>query len=240
VLPTVTPIARQALFAGQLPLYFPDTWQRTDQDGRRWQRFWQDQGLPPSAAAWQLGSKQLDLSLADSRVRALGLVIGDVDKMLHGTIHGRAELHARVRHWLQRGDLTRIVQRLLAAGFDLWLTSDHGNTAALGAGQPREGVLVEQRGSRVRFYNDPAFQARAAGEAPDALAWTPGGLPAGLSTLFAAGHTAFANQGEPLLTHGGLALEEVVVPWVHITAGSVGQSGGSVGDRPERVGTGRA
>jgi hypothetical protein len=26
VLPTVTPIARQALFAGQLPLYFPDTW----------------------------------------------------------------------------------------------------------------------------------------------------------------------------------------------------------------------
>jgi hypothetical protein len=45
-------------------------------------------------------------------------------------------------------------------------------------------------------------------------------------TLFAAGHTAFANQGEPLLTHGGLALEEVVVPWVHITTGSVG-------DRPE-------
>ena len=38
--------------------------------------------------------------------------------MLHGVIHGRAELHARVRHWLQRGDLTRIVQRLLAAGND--------------------------------------------------------------------------------------------------------------------------
>jgi hypothetical protein len=102
-------------------------------------------------------------------------------------------------------------------------------------------VLVEQRGSRVRFYNDPAFQARAAGEVAEALAWTPGGLPAGLLTLFAAGYTAFANQGKALLTHGGLALEEVVVPWVHITAGSVGQSLGSVRpsgglrtDRPEQ------
>ena len=119
VLPTVTPIARQALFAGQLPLYFPDTWQRTDQDSRRWQRFWQDQGLPPSAAAWQLGGEQLDHTLADSRVRALGLVLGNVDKMLHGTVHGRAELHARVRHWLERGELTQVVQRILAAGFDL-------------------------------------------------------------------------------------------------------------------------
>lgn len=226
VLPTVTPIARQALFAGQLPLYFPDTWQRTDQDGRRWQRFWQDQGLPPSAAAWQLGSEQLDHALADGRVRALGLMLSSVDKMLHGTVHGRAELHARVRHWLARGELTQVVQRILAAGFDLWLTSDHGNTAAVGVGRPREGVLVEQRGSRVRFYNDPAFQARAAGEVAEALAWTPGGLPAGLLTLIAAGHNAFVNQGEHLMTHGGLALEEVIVPWVHITTGSVG-------DRPE-------
>ncbi|HSN76989.1 MAG TPA: hypothetical protein VL334_18095 [Anaerolineae bacterium] len=134
----MTSIARQALFAGQLALYFPDTWQRTDQDGRRWQRFWQDQGLPASAAAWQLGSDQLDHALADSG---------------------------------------------------------------------------------VRFYNDPAIQARAAGEVAEALAWTPGGLPAGLLTLIAAGHNAFANQGEHLMTHGGLTLEDVIVPWVQITAG---------------------
>ena len=69
VLPTVTPIARQAIFAGQLPLYFPDTWQRTDVNGRRWQRFWEDQGLLASAAVWLLGTDQLDLTLADSRIR---------------------------------------------------------------------------------------------------------------------------------------------------------------------------
>ncbi len=219
VLPTVTPIARQAIFAGQLPLYFPDTWQRTDVDGRRWQRFWEDQGLSPGGAAWLLGADQLDLTLMDSRVRALGLVITGVDEMVHGTVHGRGELHDRVRHWTERGMPGQVVERLLAAKYDVWLTSDHGNVEARGIGRHREGVLVEQRGSRVRFYTDPAFLQRAQSELAESLAWTPGGLPPGLLTLFAADRAAFANRGEALITHGGLSLEEVIVPWVHITKG---------------------
>ncbi len=221
VLPTVTPIARQAIFAGQLPLYFPDTWQRTDVDGRRWQRFWEDQGLLASAAVWLLGTDQLDLTLANSRIRALGLVITNVDEMVHGTIDGRGELHDRIRRWAERGMPGEVVERLLAAGFDVWLTSDHGNVEVKGIGRPREGVLVEQRGSRVRFYTDTAFLQRAQSEVAESLSWTPGGLPAGLLTLFAADRTAFANQGETLLTHGGLSVEEVIVPWVHITEGTV-------------------
>ena len=139
--------------------------------------------------------------------------------MVHGTIHGRGELHDRIRRWAERGMPGQVVERLLAAGFDVWLTSDHGNVEAKGIGRPREGVLVEQRGSRVRFYTDAAFLQRAQGEVADSLSWTPGGLPAGLLTLFAADRTAFANQGENLLTHGGLSVEEVIVPWVHITKG---------------------
>lgn len=78
-------------------------------------------------------------------------------------------------------------------------------------------MLVEGRGTRVRFYTDPVFLERGRGDVPDALAWTPGGLPAGLLTLFAPNDAAFANQGEQIITHGGLSLEEVIVPWVHVT-----------------------
>lgn len=223
-LPTVTPIARQALFAGQLPLYFPDTWQRTDVDARRWQHFWEDEGLFPSAIAWLLGSQELDAVLTDDRVRVLGLVITTVDKMLHGTVEGLSELHTRVRQWAEQGTLVGVVKRLLDAGFDVWLTSDHGNVAAEGIGRPREGVLVEQRGTRVRFYNDPAFRDRAREDVPEALAWTPAGLPQGMLTLFAPARQAFANRGERLITHGGLTLEEVIVPWIHITNQVAGTS----------------
>lgn len=217
VLPTVTPIARQALFAGQLPLYFADTWRRTDQDGPRWGRFWVNQGLFPSAVAWRLGTDDLAGVLADDRVQALGLVVGTVDEMVHGTVAGLAELHARVRHWAEQGALAETVAALLAARFRVWLTSDHGNVEAQGLGRPAEGSLVEQRGSRVRVYTEPSFLARAQAEVPAALAWTPGGLPADLLTLFAPDRRAFAPPGAALVTHGGLTLEEVVVPWVEIT-----------------------
>ena len=216
-LPTVTPIARQALFAGQLPLYFADTWNRTDADERRWRRFWEEQGLFASAVCWLRGVEDLDAILADPRVRALGLVINTVDDMLHGAVGGLGELHQRVRLWAERGELAEAIGRLLRAGFDIWLTSDHGCTAARGIGRPREGVLVEGRGTRVRFYTDPAFLARARSDAPEALAWTPAGLPAGLLTLFAPGDAAFAAQGEQIVAHGGLSLAEVIVPWVHVT-----------------------
>lgn len=216
-LPTITPIARQAIFAGQLPLYFAETWNRTDADGRRWRRFWEEQGLFPSATCWLRSTEDLDAILADPRVRAIGLVINAVDDMLHGTTGGLEELHQRVRLWAERGELIVAIERLLQAGFDIWLTSDHGCIAANGIGRPREGVLVEGRGTRVRFYTDPVFLERGRGDVPDALAWTPGGLPAGLLTLFAPGDAAFANHGEQIITHGGLALEEVIVPWVHIS-----------------------
>jgi len=216
-LPTITPIARQAIFAGQLPLYFSDTWNRTDSDERRWRRFWGEQGLFPSAVSWLRGTESLEAPLTDMRVRALGLVINAVDDMLHGTVGGLEEMHQRVQLWAERGELAEAIGRLLRASFDVWLTSDHGNTVAHGVGRPSEGVLVEGRGTHVRFYTDLAFLERARGDTPDALSWTPGGLPVGILTLFAPGDAAFANQGEQIITHGGLSLEEVVVPWIHIS-----------------------
>lgn len=218
-LPTITPIARQAIFAGQLPLYFADTWNRTDADERRWRHFWEDQGLFPSAITWQRGLDGLEAAAADPRVRALGLVTNLVDDMVHGTVDGLGELHHRIRRWAEQGELSDAITLLVRAGFDVWLTSDHGCRAAHGIGRPREGVLVEGRGTRVRFYSDLAFLARAQADVPTALAWTPAGLPNALLTLFAPDDAAFANQGEQIVTHGGLSLEEVVVPWVHILPG---------------------
>ena len=46
-IPTVTPISRQAAFAGKIPRYFADTLLRTDRDEARWRQFWADRGLSP-------------------------------------------------------------------------------------------------------------------------------------------------------------------------------------------------
>ncbi len=215
-LPTLTAISRQALLAGLPPYAFNDTWQRTDVEAQRWESFWTEQGLAASAAgylhdptpeAWQA-------ALSNPRLRALALVLTQVDKMAHGIRLGTAGLRQQVLQWAQQGVPGALLAALQTAGFTVWLTADHGNLAATGMGAPQEGVLVETRGQRVRVYTHEEFLRRAHGQVPEALAWTPAGLPEGLCLLFAPDRRAFLQRGETALCHGGLALEEVIVPLV--------------------------
>ena len=106
---------------------------------------------------------------------------------------------------------------LIDEGFTVFLTSDHGNVWAQGIGRPSEGVLVDTRGERARIYTDPAFLAMAEQQAPDAIKWTNVGLPDQVKALLAPRLDAFLNVGHQAVCHGGMALEEVIVPFVEIS-----------------------
>ena len=49
---------------------------------------------------------------------------------------------------------------------------------------------------------------------PFAYNWQPVGLPANYFPLVASGRDAFVNPGEVIVGHGGVAIEEVIVPLV--------------------------
>ena len=55
-------------------------------------------------------------------------------------------------------------------GFAVYLTADHGNVTATGIGNPREGVLVETKGKRVRVYDRTEFLEEVANKFPDRFA----------------------------------------------------------------------
>ena len=67
------------------------------------------------------------------------------------------------------------------------------------------------------IWIDPAFLALGKQQSPAAVEWTSVGLPAGLEVLLAPGLDAFLNAGDHAVCHGGIALEEVIVPFVEIT-----------------------
>ena len=43
--PTLTSVTRQSIFAGEPPLYFPDSMETTSKEKTHWLRFWEDQGV---------------------------------------------------------------------------------------------------------------------------------------------------------------------------------------------------
>ena len=217
MIPTLTPISRQAIFRGALPMYFPATIESTDTDDRGWAAFWTQQGLPAKEVRYSLMSgANVEPIPLHGGLTAVGVVIQAIDKMLHGSnVLGDAQLAASVRAWLDRGYLRDLVAEAVWAGYEVWLASDHGNLETTPLGQAPEGLAVETAGLRVRLY--PSVELREGSRLRDGgIAWDPPGLPDGWRySLFPPGRGAYFS-GEVRVTHGGLSMDEVIVPLVRV------------------------
>ena len=219
--PTITSVSRQAIFAGKPPFYFPSSLLTTDREASLWARFWADQGLAAQEAGYARGLGDglpdgVHELLSRPKIRALGLVVDKVDKIMHGMELGTAGMHNQVRQWAEEGFMAGLLDTLLDGGFAVFLTSDHGNVEAEGCGRPAEGAIADVRGERARIYPDAVLRSRVKERFPDAIEWPGPGLPEDCLALLAPGRTAFVREGERIVGHGGVSLEEVVVPMVEI------------------------
>jgi hypothetical protein len=118
--------------------------------------------------------------------------------------------------------------------------SDHGNIEAKGIGRPAEGAVADLRGERVRVYSDSRLRAQVKEKVDSSLPrhspsgqqlavkngypanlyqsleWPPVGLPEDYLALIAPSRGAFVRKGERLVCHGGISVEELIVPLVEI------------------------
>ncbi|MFH1006466.1 MAG: BREX-3 system phosphatase PglZ [Candidatus Latescibacterota bacterium] len=223
-IPTITSASRQAAFAGKPPIFFPNSIHTTDKEPSLWMKFWADQGLAKNEVAYAkgLGEGRLDSieeRLSHPKAKVIGLVIDKLDKIMHGMELGTAGMHNQVRQWAQQPYLAALLDLLLDRGFHVYLTSDHGNIEATGCGQPAEGAVADLRGKRVRIYPDAALREKVKKRFPEALEWDPIGLPDDYLPLLAPVRQAFVQENQRTVCHGGVSVEELIVPLVHIERG---------------------
>ncbi len=219
-IPTLTSVSRQSIFSGKPPLYFPSSINSTNNEEKLWKQFWEGHGLSRLDVAYQRGlgdgdaTGVLDSAIHPGKTKVVGLVVDKVDKIMHGMQLGSSGMHNQIKQWRKGGFLGFLIGQLLDYGYDVWLTADHGNIECVGKGRPSEGVIAETRGERVRVYPTPELRNQVAMACPFAYEWQPVGLPACYYPLVASGHDAFVRQEETIVGHGGIALEEVIVPLV--------------------------
>ena len=219
-IPTLTSVSRQSIYSGKPPLYFPSSINSTNSEEKLWKQFWEGHGVSRLDVAYQRGlgdgdaSSVLDSAIHPAKTRVVGLVVDKVDKIMHGMQLGSAGMHNQIKQWCQSGFLAALVGQLLDYGYEVWLTADHGNIQCDGMGRPSEGVIAETRGERVRVYPTPELRSQVSGYFRFAHEWQPVGLPAGYFPLVAGGRDAFVNPGDAIVGHGGIAIEEVIVPLV--------------------------
>lgn len=220
-IPSLTSVSRQAAFAGKAPIFFPNSIWTTDKEPALWSQFWADQGFTTNEVVYikGLGDGGLEAvseALSHPMARIVGLVVDKVDRIMHGMEMGTAGMHNQVCQWAKGPYLNTLLNLLLDRGFRVYLTSDHGNVEAVGCGRPAEGAVADLRGERVRVYSDASLRDKVKDRFPAAVEWPPVGLPEDYLPLLAPARQAFIQEDQRTVSHGGISVEELIVPLVQI------------------------
>ncbi len=220
-IPSLTSVSRQAAFAGKAPIFFPNSVQTTDKEPALWSQFWVDEGYTANQVVYikGLGDGSLETvseALSHPQTRIAGLVVDKVDKIMHGMEMGAAGMHNQVGQWAEQPYLNTLLDLLLDRGFRIYLTSDHGNVEAEGCGRPAEGAIADLRGERVRVYPDVILRNKVKEMFPSSIEWASIGLPEDYFALLAPPRHAFVQDKQRTVCHGGLSVEELIVPLVEI------------------------
>ncbi|MDE8562275.1 BREX-3 system phosphatase PglZ [Anoxybacillus rupiensis] len=219
--PTLTSVSRQALFSGFMPSAFSQNLDTTAKEERYWKAFWENNGLLKQYVSYQKGlgkevyKKEGIAAFKRPTIKVYGAVIDMIDQLIHGAVQGEKSLMLELQLWLDTGYLAQLLRDLHREKFTVYITSDHGNTESVGIGRVSEGVLVEQKGERVRIYNNPLLLNDALGKM-SGISWSGVGLPEDYHALLAPYGQAFVNKNERIVSHGGISIEEVIVPFVKV------------------------
>lgn len=219
--PTLTSVSRQSIFSGNVPFKFENSIKTTASEEKQWKAFWENQGILKQYVAYQrgLGKEEYNrdsfYALKRSSVKVYGAVIDVIDQFTHHAVLGEKSLVSNLNLWLQSNYLVHLLTDLMNDQFTIYLTSDHGNTNAKGIGRISEGVLVDQKGERVRIYSDRTLYEDSLTKI-NSIPWNNVGLPENYYVLLSHYREAFVTKDENIVTHGGISIEEVIVPFVKV------------------------
>lgn len=223
--PSITPISRQALFSGRRPDSFADSWSKTDRDAERWLNFWVHREIPKQRIAY-LPVKAGDSSISsvvetiDSKNKRLGILVNLFDDALHAIKGMPLEADKRVLYSTLNGHLSNnyigdLLMRLVEGGYRVFLSSDHGNTCGKGTGVLPPKAFIETYARRVAIFDQASLAQEFAGK-NQGIYFRTKSLPSTVHPVYTAGIDLFASKGAIEISHGGLSIEELIVPFIEV------------------------
>jgi len=230
-IPTITNISRYALISGLRPADVENDLNNSTTEAHAWSLFWSREGVAESACQYlslavDRGDDQIP-ELENPQVSFWCLIENIPDELSHHATLGTAEQQSSLKLWLESTNtqnsnpLENLIDSFLDRGFSVFITSDHGHVEATGFGQPLEGLIAQTRGKRARLYYDRLSALRIQDAFPETILWEDDSLlPTNMAVLMPEMRAAFAPSGELVVTHGGISIEEMIVPLIQISKAS--------------------
>lgn len=211
ILPTITSLSRRAIFEGKSPSQFSSESHSTRLERQLWTARYPKDG--------DYFTAEEVLGLQDSFAKAkrrICMVDVSWDKRGHSINPRLDSIEEAVNVWAGKTPLRDIVRSGLGEGYRVILTADHGQVECRGYGRPKVGALPEDRSKRVLTFDSKTVCDSFAGT--DTFPFHPANLPMNIWPLFPAGFVSYDIDGAEAVSHGGLSLDEVLVPVVEVKA----------------------
>lgn len=213
MIPSTTSISRQCLLSNKFPSQLIAPWAQSKEKAE-----FTECAKSLGYADSQIGySRGYDTDFSNA-VRCGAVIINDVDDMVHAQPQGRLGMYNDISVLSDEGKLRKLTDRLLAKGFDVYITADHGNTLCNGIGRfVGAGVDVETKSHRMVVLRNFADKAKMADKF-GLIEYPKNYLPKEYDYLICNTDTSLDNSGDQVMTHGGMTIDEVVVPFIKIKA----------------------
>ncbi len=213
MIPTTTSVSRQCLLSGKYPSRLAEPWNQS-RERSEFTECAQSMGYSPEQIGYERGF-DADFS---AFVKCAAVIINDVDDMVHAQIHGRPGMFNDVGILAKQGKLVKLVKRLLKKGFDVYISSDHGNTPCIGMGRlMKTGVEIETKSRRMLVLKDFADKQALMTKYP-VIDFPKYFLNKDFDYLICGAGSSFDARGESIMSHGGITSDEVIVPFIKIKA----------------------
>lgn len=204
-LPSITAWARQSIFAGKKP----DLTITNRTEGDLFKKYWIDKHQKQTyQVSYEAVKNNEKIKIPSSDVTVAGLVTNGLDELMHGNILGYEQLFINTKLWIEKSCICDAVKELRNAGYEVYISTDHGNIEAelnlkLTAGQ--KTVMLSKSKRFVQFDTEE-----------QAISFIENNKEYQLGkkdkSVYFRDTNGFGSSGEKVITHGGSHILELLIP----------------------------
>jgi len=206
LVPTMTKIARSAIYYGDAQSVYS---LKSPNENKQFKEFFSDRKCGFYREG-EIGNKDdlLGIDLAS-------VIYNFFDDIAHKTLLPKGEMSKALyfkslQNYLAKSKVKDELVLLKKLGYKIYFCSDHGCVAASGNGQKIDKYLIEESSKRATLINKTQLADLYDADRYDVP------FVKDKVALLAKGRTMFASNKVQEISHGGITLEELIVPFVEI------------------------
>ncbi|MCB5442409.1 PglZ domain-containing protein [[Ruminococcus] lactaris] len=214
MIPTVTSISRQCLLSNKFPKELENPWSQS-KEKKEFIECAKSLGFTEAQIGYERG---YDADFG-ATIKCAAIIINDVDDMVHGQLQGRLGMYNDINVLADQHKLVDTVKRMLVQGFDVYISADHGNAPCTGVGKlMKTGVETETKSRRMIVLKDFANKDSLFEKYENLIEYPGYYLDKQFDYLICGVGESFDAKGDEVMSHGGITIDEVIVPFIKIKA----------------------